>query len=148
MKKRYIIRLTETERQALKDLVRKGKVAAYRRTHAQILLLADESDDGAGLGDAEIAEQVDVHQRTVSRLRQRCVEQGLQAALERQPRKRERSRVLDGDGEAQLVALMCGEPPPGQSRWTLQLAADRLVELDVVESISHEAVRQVLKKRV
>jgi transposase len=146
MKKRYIIRLTETERQALKDLVRKGKVAAYRRTHAQILLLADESDDGAGLGDAEIAEQVDVHQRTVSRLRQRCVEQGLQAALERQPRKRERSRVLDGDGEAQLVALMCGEPPPGQSRWTLQLAADRLVELDVVESISHEAVRQVLKK--
>lgn len=148
MKKRYIIRLTETERQALKDLVRKGKVAAYRRTHAQILLLADESDDGAGLGDAEIAEQVDVHQRTVSRLRQRCVEQGLQAALERQPRKRERSRVLDGDGEAQLVALMCGEPPPGQSRWTLQLAADRLVELDVVESISHEAVRQVLKKHV
>ena len=146
MKKRYIIRLTETERQALKDLVRKGKVAAYRRTHAQILLLADESDDGAGLGDAEIAEQVDVHQRTVSRLRQRCVEQGLQAALERQPRKRERSRVLDGDGEAQLVALMCGEPPPGQSRWTLQLAADRLVELDVVESISHEAVRQVLKQ--
>ena len=74
------------------------------------------------------------------------MEQGLQAALERQPRKRERSRVLDGDGEAQLVALMCGEPPPGQSRWTLQLAADRLVELDVVESISHEAVRQVLKQ--
>jgi len=148
MKKKYTVRLTETERQALKDLVRKGKVAAYRRTHAQVLLWADESDQGPGLRDAEIAEQVGLHDRTVSRLRQRCVEQGLAAALERQPRKRERSRVLDGDGEAQLVALMCGEPPPGQSRWTLQMTADRLVELGVVESISHEAVRQVLKKHL
>ena len=148
MKKKYTVRLTETERQALKDLVRKGKVAAYRRTHAQVLLWADESDQGPGLRDAEIAEQVGLHDRTVSRLRQRCVEQGLAAALERQPRKRERSRVLDGDGEAQLVALMCGEPPPGQSRWTLQMTADRLVELGVVESISDEAVRQVLKKHL
>ena len=148
MKKKYTVRLTETERQALKDLVRKGKVAAYRRTHAQVLLWADESDQGPGLRDAEIAEQVGLHDRTVSRLRQRCVEQGLAAAPERQPRKRERSRVLDGDGEAQLVALMCGEPPPGQSRWTLQMTADRLVELGVVESISHEAVRQVLKKHL
>ena len=148
MKKKYTVRLTETERQALKDLVRKGKVAAYRRTHAQVLLWADESDQGPGLRDAEIAEQVGLHDRTVSRLGQRCVEQGLAAALERQPRKRERSRVLDGDGEAQLVAMMCGEPPSGQSRWTLQMTADRLVELGVVDSISHEAVRQVLKKHL
>jgi transposase len=146
MKKRSIIRLTKTERQALKDLAHKGKAAAYRRTHAQILLGADESVHGAGLQDAEIAERVGVHERTVSRLRQRCVEQGLQAALERHARKR--ARVLDGDGEAHLVALMCGTPPPGQARWTLHLAADRLVELGVVESISHEAVRQVLKKHL
>jgi len=85
MKKKYTVRLTETERQALKDLVRKGKVAAYRRTHAQVLLWADESDQGPGLRDAEIAEQVGLHDLTVSRLRQRCVEQGLEAALERQP---------------------------------------------------------------
>ena len=106
MKKKYIIRLTNTERQELRDLMRKG--------HAQILLLADEGDHDPGLRDAKIAEQIGVNERTVSRLRLRCVEQWLDAALERQPRKRERSRVLDGDGEAQLVALMCGEPPPGQ----------------------------------
>lgn len=146
MKKKYIVRLTATERQSLWDLVKKGRAAAYRRTHAQVLLLADESEDGPSLRDGEIAEQLGLHERTVSRLRQRCVEQGLESALERQPRKRERSRILGGDGEAQLVALMCGEPPPGQARWTLHMAAERLVELGVVESISHESVRQVLKK--
>ena len=136
MKKKYTVRLTETERQALKDLVRKGKVAAYRRTHAQVLLWADESDQEFGLRDAEIAEEVGLRDRTVSRFRQWCVEQGLAAALERPPRKRERLRVQDG------------EPPPGQSRWTLQMTADRLVELGVVESISHEVVQQVLNKHL
>lgn len=148
MKKKFIVRLTTEERQELKDLVRKGRAAAYRRTHAQILLSVDEGDHGPGLSDGVVAEQIDVNERTVSRLRQRCVEQGIEAALGRQPRRRERSRVLDGEGEAQLVAIMCGEPPPGQSRWTLQLAADRLVELGIVESISHESVRQVLKKHL
>lgn len=146
MKKKYIVRLSEEERQHLSDLVRKGKAAAYRRTHAQILLLADEGSHGPQLRDAEVADRVGVNERTVSRLRQRCVEQGLDAALERQARVREKSRVLDGEGEAQLVALMCSEPPPGQSRWTLHLLGNRLVELGVVDSISHETVRQVLKK--
>lgn len=148
MKKKYLVRLSETERQQLTDLVRKGKVAAYRRMHAQILLLVDEGPCGPGLKDAEAADRVEVNERTVSRLRQRCVEQGLEAALERQKRVREKRRALDGDGEAQLVALMCSEPPPGQSRWTLHLLGNRLVELGVVESISHETVRQVLKKRL
>lgn len=148
MKKKYIIRLSAQERQELTDLVRQGKVAAYRRTHAQILLLADESSHGPGLGDAEVADRGGVNERTVSRLRQRCVEQGLDAALERQARAREKTRVLDGDGEAQMVALMCSEPPPGQSRWTLKLLGSRLVELDIVDSISHETVRQVLKKHL
>jgi transposase len=148
MKKKFIVRLTDTERKELKGLVRKGQAAAYRRTHAQILLSVDEGGQGLGLRDGAVAEQLGVNERTVSRLRQRCVEQGLEAALERQPRQRERARVLDGEGEAQLVALMCGAPPSGQSRWTLQLAADRLVELGVVESISHESVRQVLKKHL
>jgi len=148
MKKKYIIRLSAEERQNLTDLVRKGKVVAYRRTHAQILLLADEGEDGPGHQDKEVAERVGVHHRTVSKLRQRCVERGLDAALEREPRKRERSRVLDGDGEAQLIALMCAEPPAGQSRWTLHLLGDRMVELGIVESVSHETIRQVLKKHL
>ena len=146
MKKKFIVRLLEEERQDLTSLVRKGKVAAYKRTHAQILLLADEGEHGPRLQDKEVADRVGVNHRTVSKLRQRCVERGLDAALEREPRKRERSRVLDGDGEAQVIALMCGEPPAGQSRWTLNLLGRRIVELGVVESISHETIRQVLKK--
>ena len=97
MKKKYIIRLSAQERQELTELVRKGKVAAYRRTHAQILLLADESSHGPGLRDAEVADRGGVNERTVSRLRQRCVEQGLDAALERQAvreRRREYSMVM------------------------------------------------------
>lgn len=148
MKKKYLVRLTEAERESLKDLVYKGKVAAYRRTHAQILLWADEGPHGAGLLDSEVAERVGVNERTVSRLRQRCVEEGLDAALERKPRVREKRRVLDGDGEAHLVALMCSEPPAGRTRWTLHLLGERLVELNRVESISHETVRQVLKKHI
>jgi len=148
MKKKYIIRLSAEERQGLKDLVYKGKAAAYRRTHAQILMLTDEGSHGPGLSDAEVADRVGVNERTVSRLRQRCVERGLDAALERQARVREKTRVLDGDGEARMVALMCSEPPPGQSRWTLNLLGNRLVELGIVDSISHETVRQVLKKHL
>ena len=148
MKKKFIVRLTDDERQDLTRLVRTGKVAAYKRTHAQILLLADEGEHGPRHRDKEVAERVGVHHRTVSKLRQRCVERGLDAALEREPRKRERSRVLDGDGEAQVIALMCGEPPAGQLRWTLKLLGRRMVELGIVESISHETVRQVLKKHL
>ena len=148
MKKKYIVRLTMEERHALEDLVHKGKAAAYRRTHAQILLWADEGNHEPGLLDSDVADRAGVNERTVSRLRQRCVEEGLGAALERKPRVREKVRVLDGDGEAHLVALMCSEPPAGQSRWTLHLLGNRLVELGIVESISHEAVRQVLKKHL
>lgn len=148
MKKKYIVRLSKEERQELTSLVRKGKVAAYKRTHAQILLLTDEGEHGPGFQDKEAAERVGVNHRTVSRLRERCVERGLDAALEREPRQRERSRVLDGDAEAQVIALMCGTPPAGQSRWTLKLLSQRLVELEIVESVSHETVRQVLKKHL
>ena len=148
MKKRYIVRLTEAERDYLTDLVHKGKAAAYRRNHAQIFLWADEGESGPALMDSEVAERVGVNERTVSRLRQRCVEEGLEAALERKPRSRERSRVLDGDGEAHLVAMMCSDPPPGQSRWTLKLLGERLVEEEIVNSISHESVRKVLKKHL
>ena len=148
MKKKYIIRLSAEQRRHLTDLIRKGKVATYRRTHAQILLFADEGELGPGLQDKEAAERAGVNHRTVSRLRQRCAERGFEAALGREPRQRERARVLDDDGEAQVIALMCGEPPAGQSRWTLNLLSQRLVELGVVASISHETVRKVLKKHL
>lgn len=146
MKKRYIVRLSVEERERLDGLVNRGREAAYRRRHAQILLLADQGEHGEGLIDREIAERVGCSRRTVEQIRERCVCEGLPAALERKKRFRERSRVLDGEGEARLVSLACSEPPAGRSRWTLRMLGDRLVELEVVESISPETVRQVLKK--
>jgi transposase len=146
MKKRYVVRLSAEEREQLEDLVNRGREAAYRRRHAQILLLADEGEQGSSLMDREVAERVGCTRRTVEQMRERCVCEGLQAALERRKRFRERSRVLDGEGEARLVSLACSEPPEGRSRWTLKMLGDRLVELEVVESISAEAVRLVLKK--
>lgn len=146
MNRRYVVKLGSQEREQLRALVETGKAAAYRRRHAQILLKADEGEEGPGWSDREIAQAFDVHRTTVERLRRRCVEQGLAAALERQKRRRERSRVLDGGGEARLIALACQQPPEGQARWTLHLLAEQMVALDVVESISHESVRQVLKK--
>lgn len=145
MNKKYIVRLTAQERQNLKDLVGKGRGAAYKMRHANILLLADA--DGPGWTDARIAEAVGVHSFTVRNVRQRLVERGLEGALARKEQQRpSRQRLLDGKKEAQLIALACSAPPEGRTRWTLHLLADRLVELEVVESISHETVRQTLKK--
>ena len=146
MKKRYVVRLSTEERERLKGMVNRGREAAYRRRHAQVLLLADEGEHGESLIDREVAERVGCTRRTVEQIRERCVCEGLQAALERKKRSRERTRVLDGEGEARLVSLACSEPPEGRARWTLQMLGDRLVELEVVESISKETVRQVLKK--
>jgi hypothetical protein len=146
MKKRYVVRLSAEERKQLEDWVNRGRETASRRQHAQILLLADEGELGNTLMDREVAERVGCTRRTVEQIRERCVCERLQVALERRKRCRERSRVLDGEGEARLVSLACSEPPAGRSRWTLKMQGDRLVELDVVESISVEAVRLVLKK--
>lgn len=146
MKKRYVVRLTLEEREQLSQRVNRGREAAYRRRHAQALLLVDEGEHGPGLIDREAAEQVGYRRQTIEQIRERCVTEGLKAALERKKRSRDRSRRLDGDGEARLVSLACSEAPPGRSRWTLQLLSDRLVELEVVEGISLECVRQVLKK--
>ena len=146
MKKRYVVRLSAEERKQLQGLVNRGREAAFRRRHAQVLLLVDEGDHGERLTDREVAERVGFRRRTVEQIRERCVREGLQAALERKKRTRERSRKLDGEGEARLVSLACSKPPAGHSRWTLRMLGDRLVELEIVDSISPEAVRQVLKK--
>jgi transposase len=145
--KKYIIRLSEEERTQLAAWVSKGKVAARKRLHAQVLLKADVGEAGAGWTDQQIVEALGVGERTVQAIRQRCVEEGLEAALERKKQCRpSRQKVLDGAKEAQLVALCCGKVPAGQARWTLRLLADELVRLEIVDSVSHETVRQALKK--
>jgi transposase len=145
MNKKYIVRLTRDESKELKELVRTGKKAAHKIKHAHILLKADA--EGPNWSDEKIAEAFSVHMNTVRNVRQRFVEQGLEAALERKKRPQPPcSPSLDGKGEARLIALACSQAPKGHSRWTLHLLAEQLVELKIVDSISHETVRKTLKK--
>ncbi len=146
MKKRFVVRLTTDERTRLEGLIKRGREAAYRRRHAEVLLLVDEGEHGPAQVDTEVAHRTGFARRTVEQIRERCVTEGLDSALERKKRNRERSQRLDGEGEARLITLACSDAPEGQARWTLHLLKDTLVELEVVESISHECVRQVLKK--
>jgi len=145
MNKRYVVRLTEAERQELETLVNTGKAAAYRIKHANILLKADA--DGPGWTDGQIADAFGCHARTVENVRRRLVLEGMKPALERKKRAHPpREKIVDGEAEARLIAIACGEPPEGRARWTLELLADKLVELNVVESISYQTVRRTLKK--
>jgi transposase len=145
--KKYIVTLTAEERQRLNELVTSGRAAAKRLAHARILLKADAAAGGPAWPDDRIAEALDVSTATVGRVRQRFVEEGVEAALVRKKQDRpSRDRKLDGRGEARLIALACSEPPAGRAAWTLQLLADRLVELKVVDSVCDETVRRVLKK--
>ncbi len=144
--KRYRVKLSEEEQQELKGLVSRGRAAAYKQTHARILLLSDESQEGGAMKDEKIAQVLKVGHATVERVRRRCVEEGLERALGRKEQVNRRPRKLDGEGEAHLIALACSPPPEGRSGWTLQLLADRLVEREILESISVETVRQTLKK--
>ena len=146
MKKKYPVILSDTERDDLKRLIATGTAPARKLTHARILLKADESAEGAGWVDEQLAEAVEVSQPTVSRVRKQYFEEGLEAALNRRPPKREYHRKLDGEQEARLVALACSQPPEGHARWSLRMLADRLVELEIVEDISHQTVRRTLKK--
>jgi transposase len=144
--KRYKISLSDEEREELTQLVNKGKAAARKLTHARILLLADESEAGPGWKDDQSVEALRTSRSTVERTRQRGVESGLEAALNPTRASKTRRRALDGEAEAHLVKLACSTPPDGRERWTMQLLADKLVELAVVESVSDETVRTTLKK--
>jgi transposase len=147
MHKKYLVTLTSEERQRLTALLSAGKASALTLTRARILLKADQADGSPAWDDARIAEALDVGHRTVERVRQRFVERGLDAALARKPQDRPSvPRKLDGRAEAHLIALACSAPPDGRPAWTLKLLAGRLVELQVVESVSYETVRHVLKK--
>ena len=145
--KKHKVTLDADERQYLHDLIAAGQAAARKLAHARILLKADAADGGPAWPDHRIADALEVSTATVERVRQRFVEQGLDAALDRKHRERPAREIkLDGRAEAQLIALACSAPPEGRATWTMQLLADKLVELEVVDSISDETVRLALKK--
>lgn len=145
MVKKYVVSLSEAERQSLEQIVTTGKRSASMMNHARILLKADSQQPTGSWRDQDIKDALDISIRTIERVRQRFVEEGLDAALK--PRSgRGRNPKLDGEVEARLVALRCSEPPAGQGRWTLRLLANRMVVLDYVDQLSHESVRQALKK--
>jgi transposase len=147
MRKVYRVTLTGDERAELEALIRGGRTSALRVTRARILLKADQGDDGPAWPDAAVAAALDVAENTVANVRQRFVERGLEGALTRKPQERpSKLRTLDGRAEARLVALACSRPPAGRARWTLQLLADRLVALRVVETVSADTVGRALKK--
>lgn len=147
MPKTYRVRLSADERTALEDLIRRRSQNADPVKRALTLLAADESDLGPAWTDGQIAEVYPVSVRTLERLRQRLVEQGLEVALHGLPRgPKQPERKFDGATEAHLVALRCSEPPEGHAGWTLQLLADQMVALDYAASMSGESVRRLLKK--
>ena len=144
---KYIVELTSDERKELSELISKGKASARKITHARVLLQSDSSANGPSWTDKQISEALGVHPNTIHGIRRHFVEHGLGAALDRKKQDRpSRQRLVDGEVEAHLIALRCGDPPEGAHRWTLRLLADKLVELEIVSSISHETVRQALKK--
>lgn len=146
MNKRYIVELTEDERDKLRELVSSGKAKARKLAHARILLKADNSPRGPDWPDWKISQALDVGVATIERVRKRFVEQGLEEALNNRRPNREYKRCLDGDGQAHLIALACSKAPKGYQRWTLQLLAGRMVQLGYVDAISYETVRRALKK--
>ena len=146
MKTKYAVFLTEGERARLHTLIGRGTAPARLLTHARILLKADQGEGGPGWTDAAMAGALEVHPATVARVRREYVTAGLDAALERKVPERVYPRKLDGQQEAHLIALACSAPPEGHTRWTLRLLADKLVRLEMVDAVSHETVRRVLKQ--
>jgi hypothetical protein len=145
MRKKYVVRLTAEERTELEQVVRKLKGTSQKVRRAQILLKADAY--GPNWSDPRIAEAFSCRVQTVERVRQRLVERGFQETLDGANREKPPTKkLLDGEQEARLIALRLGPPPKGYSNWTLRLLARQVVALEIVESISHETVRQTLKK--
>ena len=146
VRKKYIVSLTAEEREKLEQLTTTGKVTAYKMNHGRILLKADTNQEDGGWTDEAISQALDVSVATIERVRQRFVETSLDSALSRQVQQQRKPRRLDGEQEARLVAITCSEAPEGHARWSLRLLAERMVELEYVESVSHETIRQTLKK--
>jgi transposase len=145
-KKKYIVELTAEERLSLEKLTTTGKAAAYKINHARILLKADINQPTGSWKDQAISEALDISVATIERVRQRFVESGLEAVLSRQEQQRRKARRLDGEAEAHLIALTCSQAPSGCRRWTLRLLATEMIQLNYIERVSHETIRQTLKK--
>lgn len=145
--KRWIVRLEAEERQQLEQLVRVGKAAAYKIRHAHVLLAVDESEQGPGCKDEEVSRTLGLTVRAIEMLRRRFVEEGLEACLVHKKRGMPPvNRRFDGEKEAKLIALACGPAPKGRARWTLELLADQVVQLGMMESCGAETIRRTLKK--
>lgn len=149
MVKKYVLKLTEEERDELEQLVKKGKTAGWKVQRAQALLQCDQGPEGPGWNDEQVAQAYGCTTRSLESWRKQAVGSGPLSLLERKPRLRPPvTPKLDGEKEARLTALACSQPPSGYARWTLRLLAERLVELEVVDSIAHETVRRALKKAI
>jgi hypothetical protein len=145
--KKYVVRLSDEERQRLSDLIRKGKSPAQRLLKARILLKADVSGSGAGWSDSQIIQALDTSTSLVYRVRKQLVEEGFEAVLSRKQRATPAvPRIFDGEKEARLIALACSEPPPGRVRWTLRLLEAKVVELNIVDHASDNTIGRTLKK--
>ena len=144
--KKYVVELTSEERQYLRDLLSKGKAAAYKIRHANILLYVDQGDEGPSWKDAEVAEVFGCHVTTVENVRRRFVIDGFDSAVDRRREGVGRPRTIDGDAEARLIVLACSRPPKGRLRWTLRLLAHRMVELDIVDKCNRMTVHRAMKK--
>ena len=144
----YRVTLTEEEQQELIEITTKGKRNAQVLRNAYILLNVDESEDSKKKKDIDVATFLNITVQTVENIRKKFVLEGYDTALYGRPSKRIYERKIDGDAEAHLIALSCGEPPQGFARWSLRLLSNKMVELNYTDSISHETVRTVLKKRI
>lgn len=148
MAKFYKVELTEEEREALLRIIRKGKHTSQVYRNAYVLLNKDEGSYSEKITNVEITKVLKIGMRTIDRIKKRFVEEGFDACLSRKPTTRIYERKVDGEVEAKLVSIACSKPPKGFAKWSLRLLADKMVELQYVESISHETVRTVLKKRI
>jgi len=146
MKQKYVVKLSETERSQLKELVSSGEASARQIRRAYILLKSDSSPGGPNWKYKDICDAYEVSSLTIYNVRKNYIEGGLKRAILRKKPERVYERRLDGEGEAHLIALTCSDPPDGYERWSLRLLQDRIIRLEIVENISHETIRQTLKK--
>lgn len=146
MRKKYKVKLTRNQRKRLLEIVHNGQQKAKTITHARVLLQADSGEEGPGMRAKAIAAGLNIHERTVHRVRESFANDGLDAALYRKKHRQYKPRKIDGDQEAHLVAICCGIPPEGRKAWTLKLLSERLVQLEIIDSISRSTVHRTLKK--
>lgn len=144
----YKVTLEKLEIEQLTEIIKKGKHKSQTYRNAYILLNTDEGEFSEKVTNAEISRVLKVGMRTIDRVKKRFVEEGFQACMSRKPSVRTYEKKMDGDNEAHLISIACSKPPKGFAKWSLRMLADKMVELNYIESLSHETVRGVLKKRI